>query len=467
MDIDLNTLTNIIDTFVLPDAFTYEEELDITETAYDLIKDLLKSDPMIYIQPYFHDYVILEVTELLIEQMADTIKYDVEEEIILCVEQAMKVFYTYDAPKRSYKNSFIRIKPNVLYLKEKLTYLQNVPQPDQRTTDWYNFRYRYLTASSIWKAFISESTRNQLIFDKCKPLNLEKYNSVSTDTPMHWGNKYEDVSLQIYEYKYKTKVSDFGCIPHSTIGYLAASPDGINTLETSDRYGRMLEIKNIVNREIDGIPKMEYWIQMQLQMEVCNLNECDFLETRFKEYIDEAEYIEDSHCLSDISKTKDGRQKGMMIQFLIHGKPVYEYAPLNINREQLLEWEEHMMQAHENDIWVKNIYWHLDQLSCVLVLRNKFWFKQAIPILDDLWKTIEYEKVNGYQHRSPNKKIKLDNGNSMNGNSMNSNSMNSNSMNSNIIVSKCCIDLFNEPVSEINIDTEMYCADDVLDGNVL
>ena len=49
----------------------------------------------------------------------------------------------------------------------------------------------------------------------------------------------------------------------------------------------MLEIKNIVNREITGIPKKEYWVQMQLQMEVCNLPECDFLETRFKEYEDE------------------------------------------------------------------------------------------------------------------------------------------------------------------------------------
>ena len=30
----------------------------------------------------------------------------------------------------------------------------------------------------------------------------------------------------------------------------------------------MLEIKNPVSREITGIPKEEYWIQMQLQMEM-------------------------------------------------------------------------------------------------------------------------------------------------------------------------------------------------------
>uniref|UniRef100_A0A6C0ILQ7 YqaJ viral recombinase domain-containing protein n=1 Tax=viral metagenome TaxID=1070528 RepID=A0A6C0ILQ7_9ZZZZ len=446
MDIDTDTnaigaeiesLINILDNFVLPDAFTSEEEIEIIETAYSLIKDLIGLEPMSYIQPYFHDYIILEVTELLIAQMAELNTYSVEEEITLCVEQAMKLFYRQDAPKRSFKKSFIRIKPNIPYLRDKLLYLQNVPQPEQRTTEWYNFRYRYLTASSIWKAFISESTKNQLIFDKCKPLNIEKYNHTSTDSPMHWGHKYEPISVQLYEDYYKTTVSDFGCIPHATIGYLAASPDGINTLETSPRYGRMLEIKNIVNREIDGIPKMEYWIQMQLQMEVCNLNECDFLETRFKEYVDEAEYLEDSLNIN-ISKTQDGKQKGMMIQFMSYGQPVYEYAPLNADRQYLLAWEEEMMYKHEKDIWVKNIYWRLDEMSCVLVLRNKFWFKHAVPILDDIWQTIEYEKINGYEHRSPNKKIKLD---------------------KNVIVvksdTKCCIDLF-------TIDTEMYNAEDIL-----
>jgi hypothetical protein len=223
-------------------------------------------------------------------------------------------------------------------------------------------------------------------------------------------------------------VSDFGCIPHKTLRYLAASPDGINTLETSERYGRMLEIKNIFNRDIDGVPKMEYWIQMQLQMEVCNLNECDFLETRFKEYADEDEYLLDSYQDKDFNKTKTGQQKGMMIQFMVRGQPHYEYAQLNADKQQLTDWEEAMMQKHDNNVWVKNIYWRLDELSCVLVLRNMFWFEHAIPILNELWKTIEYEKVNGYEHRSPNKKLKVGHIN----------------LNKPIIVKKCCVDLYTD-----------------------
>ena len=43
--------------------------------------------------------------------------------------------------------------------------------------------------------------------------------------------------------------------------FLGASPDGINTNNRTSLFGRMLEIKNVVSREINGIPKEDYWIQ--------------------------------------------------------------------------------------------------------------------------------------------------------------------------------------------------------------
>ena len=145
---------------------------------------------------------------------------------------------------------------------------------------------------------------------------------VNTNTTLHWGQKYEPLSVKIYEHTYNTKVEDFGCIQHEIYTFLGASPDGINVDPTSQRYGRMLEIKNIVNREIDGIPKKEYWIQMQLQMEVCDLDECDFLETKFTEYEDiqaytkdTLDYSEDGIEFQNIGLSKDNKMKGEMIYF--------------------------------------------------------------------------------------------------------------------------------------------------------
>ena len=94
----------------------------------------------------------------------------------------------------------------------------------------------------------------------------------------------------IYEQKYNTTVEDFGCIQHDHYDFVGASPDGINVDKNSPLFGRMLEIKNVVSRVINGIPKKEYWIQMQLQMEVCDLDYCDFLETKFVEYESENDY---------------------------------------------------------------------------------------------------------------------------------------------------------------------------------
>ena len=78
-------LINIIDLFTLPDVFTEEEEIELIETAYTLITDLLDTEPMLYIQPYFHEYVILEVAEMLIDQLTESITYYIEDEVTLCV----------------------------------------------------------------------------------------------------------------------------------------------------------------------------------------------------------------------------------------------------------------------------------------------------------------------------------------------------------------------------------------------
>ena len=54
--------------------------------------------------------------------------------------------------------------------------------------------------------------------------------------------------------------------------------------------------------------------------------------------------------------------------------------------------------------WIKNIYWKLDIISCVLVLRNKLWFDDAIKKLANISNIIKKEKNTGYDHRKPHKR---------------------------------------------------------------
>lgn len=262
--------------------------------------------------------------------------------------------------------------PSLENISEKIDKIRRKPQPVQRTPEWYAYRNKLITASSAYKALGSEAKVRELI--KSKQTETPRYTCV--DGPMHWGVKYEPVSVQYYTFVNQTIVEEFGCITHDTHTFLGASPDGINVLETSPLYGRMLEIKNPFSREITGNPKKEYWIQCQLQMEVCDLETCDFLETGFKEYTEEEFYADGT-----FQKTADGKYKGIILQFFTD-TVVYEYAPFQCTQDEYKVWEATQMNERS---WVRTIYWKLDEVSCVLIRRNRKWFESVIGKLEEVY----------------------------------------------------------------------------------
>ena len=184
-------------------------------------------------------------------------------------------------------------------------------------------------------------------------------------------------------------VEEFGCIPHATIPFIAASPDGIVTSPKNN--GRMVEIKNVVSRTITKIPKMEYYIQMQLQMEVCGLNHCDFLETKFIEYESHEAFQADG----TFQQTPSLQYKGIIIGFIVNDSIQYEYAPFQCTEEEFISWESHIMDKYAENTWLKNVYWKLDHVSCILVGRNKQWFQHTLHCLENIWDIIEKERISG------------------------------------------------------------------------
>jgi putative phage-type endonuclease len=344
------------------------------------------------------------------------------EEIEQQIEEAIQHFFSFFMPRRSFQSSFTFRTPNIEQIQTRLQYLRDKPQPAQRTQEWYQFRHNLITASELSKVFDSPAQQNNLIFSKCKPWEpMGRCNNPSS--PLHWGQKYEPLSVMLYEHIYSTKVGEFGCLPHESLPFLGASPDGINIDPASPRFGRLLEIKNVLSREIDGIPLKEYWIQMQAQMEVCNLDECDFLETKFVEYSGYREYIEDKLVVAeeddDGSPEKEDEKptpcpykfKGCIMMFIVPNTqtPVYEFKPLMLNDDdEETVWEEETIRRYELQgyQWITNIYWKLQVFSCVLVLRNRFWFQASVPQIQQMWETIERERLAGFDHRAPKSRSK-------------------------------------------------------------
>ncbi len=435
-------LENIIDQIV-PDEestfFSVEEALELYETCVWVMEEFIRNNPKIITDPEFEEIFNDNMDELMASHFDEDIFYneDAEDELDEIMEKAKSDFFKDFMPIRSYQSSVILREPDYTYVTTQIDILRKKPQPAQRTKEWYEFRHNLITASNAYKAFDSQCNKNQLIYEKCQPLNPENYidnsssnplqninmdllltssdvnvkhiqiigpqtqlkqqtQSVNINSTLHWGQKYEPLSVLIYEDMFQTTIEDFGCIQHDKYPFLGASPDGINVDRDSPRYGRMLEIKNIVNREIDGIPKQEYWVQMQLQMEVCGLDECDFLETKFVE-CEEDEYL----------NTNENKRKGVILYFhATDGKPFYKYIPFHIKSPSDIDlWQEQMIQETKY-IWIKTYYWKLEFLSCVLVCRNRQWFNDNIAEMAEVWDIVVKERITGYEHRAPNRKPK-------------------------------------------------------------
>ena len=388
-----------------------EDKANLIESIKNIVSHIvINLDCMQY-----QDYKFEENFKSEVYQSFQTIKYEDFE--TLYDETIESVIRKNGDIWRSYKKDLHKFDYVDNKHENQIEYLKKCPQPEQRTTEWYIFRNEHLTGSNLWKIFGTNSAQNQLYYEKIKshqvPLEEDAIikPNLNDQAPMNWGHKYEPLSIQLYEYYNDVKVEEFGCIEHANIPYLAASPDGIVTSKRNN--GRMVEIKNPTTREITQIPKMDYYVQMQLQMEVCDLDGCDFVETKFKEYDSYVDYVKDKYKV----------EKGLIIVLIKNNvELVYEYMPLFNNSEKYMEeftesvykkygFEEDKLY-HNGYKWFKNIYWYLDIFSCVYVPRNKKWFLTALPRIQSFWETIieERKMPESYlkykaKSRTPNKNV--------------------------------------------------------------
>jgi putative phage-type endonuclease len=143
----------------------------------------------------------------------------------------------------------------------------------QRTPDWYAARELLITASNFKEA---ASRPESFIKKKLDPKPFKGSDAT------RWGVKYEEVANLLYSHYNQTTVLEYGLLIHPTIKHLGASPDGVTP------YGVMIEIKCPYSKTLSDIPP-EYWGQMQGQMEVTKLTECDFVVCRVVE-INESEF---------------------------------------------------------------------------------------------------------------------------------------------------------------------------------
>ena len=312
----------------------------------------------------------------------------------------------------------------------RIAELLAIPQPEQKSLAWLAQRQDYITASVFGAStgLLGVSALTTLLLDK---ISRGKLNPFNGNQATHWGEKYEPLSNDLYCYKTKAKTYEFGMIAHpqSEINFLGASTDGIAIYKNKLTN---IEIKSPFSRKITGIPKPEYWAQMQLQMEILNLDETHFIESKFRECdmdnfwetfnltiaeIDGINYSElqgDQITFERGSTTKvnaDGskgkEERGIMIEAISldkyenDGSPkrIYISSPIKYykNRRLLEEWYKAKIEEIQGlpMVYLKSTGWLVERFSCVYVERDRIWFNNQIETLKTFWSdVINYRQQN-------------------------------------------------------------------------
>ena len=299
------------------------------------------------------------------------------------------------------------------HLYNKMIELKQLKLPEQRSEEWYKIRENLLTASSLADALGKGhfQTRDGLLLAKTSE-QKDTFSKASRDI-MQWGVKYEEVATMFYEHLNNLKIVEFGLIPHPKLSVFGASPDGITDIDSpSGLVGRMLEIKCPPKREFTKEVPKHYWMQMQGQLEVCDLEECDFLQVKLEEYNDQSDYESDVNDDLKNGFTKDNLPKGLVLEYYNDEGIEYEFSPWLASLDDILDWKNKTIKIRGNHTVEK--WWKITRYECTLVRRDKEWWSSIVPDIIKFWsEVVHYREVGNEEvkqkiqsrKRGPRKKV--------------------------------------------------------------
>jgi putative phage-type endonuclease len=281
-----------------------------------------------------------------------------------------------------------RLKEIKKYRKE-LKELLKLPLMKQRTEEWFEARKTRLTASDLYDALKGGNVSIRLAKKKANiVVDNINYNAIPA---LKWGTMFEPMATRCYSQKMKNvTIHDFGLICDANNSHFGASPDGINDL------GIMLEIKCPYSRKItDGVIPEKYKMQIQGQLAVCKLKECDYIECIFKTMESEEEYLAlDNGCGDPELK------HGVIAEFYnSKGEYVYYYSESNktpIECIKDIQIQVHAQTQRATDVTLrfsKYTYWRLDEMIIQRVVFNGNEWETISPKIDTFWEQVEEYKL--------------------------------------------------------------------------
>lgn len=268
----------------------------------------------------------------------------------------------YNVTEDEFKDAIIKIKKN----RKQLKHLKTLPVVVQRSDEWFDMRKNMLTASDTYKAIIKSKT---LVRDKAKKI-VKRIKAKA----LTWGIMFEPIATNIYvKENNDITVYDFGVIRSTDkdIEFYGASPDGITAL------GVMLEIKCPISRKIEeNYIKKDYMAQVQGQMAVCKLTDCDFAEFEFEIVETKEEFLklEEKYCVIIVVDKDDDCKFDYYTEIGLTPLECY-LSVLNLNDGKIIYWKLRKMQVQR------------------VVFDKNNWKEYYKPKILDFWETVNSYEV--------------------------------------------------------------------------
>jgi putative phage-type endonuclease len=253
---------------------------------------------------------------------------------------------------------------------------------DQRTDAWLNTRGKMITASEVSKVWQTAASRLELLEKKLDPPT--RSDGSNPIPALIWGTRFEPIAKKIYEDTTQCEIIDVGCCQHPVHSFLGASPDGLIIPKYADadphRYGRLVEFKCPMSRaRKDEIPSY-YVHQMQMQMECTGIDECEYVEFRFKQV---------NFTQWDVATETKG-------VFAVDEVGKVDYKPDMID---LHDWQCSLTEDHQY------IYWVLMDIKKDFVPKDPNWLSDHLSELRAFWDDVERHRAAGTRPEAPPPKI--------------------------------------------------------------
>jgi hypothetical protein len=292
--------------------------------------------------------------------------------------------------------------------------LQNAPQTPQKSATWHLESREMLSGHEFGGILTGGPAEyNTVIAKKCvPPANPEDYAAPDQQivfltpseglSPFKWGWRYEPVARDLFEMEFSGGVvyDGLGRMRHPTLPRLGASPDGVIT--AGPKIGRLVELKCPISRELNGSIPINYWIQMQLQAEVCDVPAVEYFEVALGSMLQ-------TDPQSDLFESKARASKLRWVGKVCvvaeeEDSPSntyrYVYSPLfSTSDVGLVECQAWSPPTKDGVVLESTLWWVKDYFTTTVMRNPRWWESVGHPAYVAFWEDVSKARTDGRHTR--------------------------------------------------------------------